>query len=172
MLEWSRSGTPRSGVPLRKHMQSQALAGTSKRSAHSIRRAYTRGEVPEELLPLLVSPEWVEARKGRCDVTSPIYLSKVLGEFFLMSPTDTLIQPKWIESGRPRTRRPLIAAHIARFGEDETVIMRREGEWIRVYRATTSRHDDDGRTHRQAMPDIDQEDGGTTGCERSSTFRE
>jgi hypothetical protein len=43
--------------------------------------------VPEELLPLLVSPEWVEARKRLCGVTSQIYLSKVLGEFFRMSPT-------------------------------------------------------------------------------------
>jgi phage terminase large subunit len=34
-----------------------------------------------------------------------------------------------------RTRRPIIAADIARFGEDETVIIRREGGWIRVYRA-------------------------------------
>jgi hypothetical protein len=33
-----------------------------------------------------------------------------------------------------RTRRPIIAADVARFGEDETVIMRREGGWIRVYR--------------------------------------
>jgi hypothetical protein len=29
----------------------------------------------------------------------------------------------------------IIAANIARFGEGETVIMRREGGWIRVYRA-------------------------------------
>ena len=34
-----------------------------------------------------------------------------------------------------RTRRPIIAAGIARFGEDETVIVRREGGWIRVYGA-------------------------------------
>ena len=62
---------------------------------------------------------------------------KVLGEFPDVS-DDTLIQPKWIEAARKRslerTRRPLIAADIARFGEDETVIMRREG-WVRTYRA-------------------------------------
>jgi hypothetical protein len=50
-----------------------------------------------------------------------------------------LILPKWIEAAQKRTlertRRPIIAADIARFGEDETVIMRREGGWIRVYRA-------------------------------------
>ena len=43
--------------------------------------AYTGEKVPEELLPLLVSPEWVEERKLRWGVTSPIYQSKVLGEF-------------------------------------------------------------------------------------------
>jgi hypothetical protein len=63
---------------------------------------------------------------------------KVLGEFPDVS-DDTLIQPKWIEAARKRslerTRRPLIAADIARFGEDETVIMRREGGWVRTYRA-------------------------------------
>jgi hypothetical protein len=38
-----------------------------------------------------------------------------------------LILPKWIEAAQKRTlertRRPIIAADIARFGEDETVIM-------------------------------------------------
>jgi hypothetical protein len=60
---------------------------------------------------------------------------------------DTLILPKWIEAAQKRTvectRRPIIA----RFGEDETVIMRREGGWIRVYRG---HHKDDGRSHCQS----------------------
>src|SRR5687768_10369200 len=63
---------------------------------------------------------------------------RVLGEFPDLS-DDTLILPRWIEAALkrtlPRTRRPLVAADIARFGEDETVIMRREGGWIRTYRA-------------------------------------
>jgi hypothetical protein len=50
-----------------------------------------------------------------------------------------LILPKWIEATQKRTlehtRRRIIAANIARFGEDETVITRREGGRIRVYRA-------------------------------------
>jgi len=61
--------------------------------------AYTGEEVPEELLPLIVSPEWVEERKVRWGVTSPIYQSKVLGEFPDLS-DDTLILPKWIEQLR------------------------------------------------------------------------
>jgi hypothetical protein len=94
-----------------------------------------------------------------CDITDlPI---KVLGEFPDVS-DDTLIQPKWIEAAQKRslerTRRPLIAADIARFGEDETVIMRREGGWVRTYRA---HHNADTMTTAghitTAMRDIDDE---------------
>jgi hypothetical protein len=123
--------------------------------------AWTGEEVPAELLPLLVSPEWVEERKIRWGVTSPIYQSKVLGEFPDLS-DDTLILPRWIEAAQartlPRTRRPLIAADIARYGEDETVIMRREGGWVRTYRA---HHKADTMTTTghivNAMRDIDAE---------------
>jgi hypothetical protein len=112
---------------------------------------------------LLVSPEWVEERKLRWGVTSPIYQSKVLGEFPDIS-DDSLILPRWIEAAQmrtlARTRRPIIAADIARFGEDETVIMRREGGWIRTYRA---HHKDDTMTTAghiaKAMRDIDDEAG-------------
>jgi hypothetical protein len=125
--------------------------------------AYTGEKVPEDLLPLLVSPEWVEERKLRWGITSPIYQSKVLGEFPDIS-DDSLILPRWIEVAQKRTlqrtRRPIIAADIARFGEDETVIMRREGGWIRTYRA---HHKDDTMTTAghipRAMRDIDDEAG-------------
>ena len=100
--------------------------------------AYTGEKVPEELLPLLVSPEWVEERKIRWGVNSPIYQSKVLGEFPDIS-DDSLILPRWIEAAQKRSlkrnRRPVMSWDITRFGEDETVGMRREGGWIRLYRA-------------------------------------
>jgi hypothetical protein len=61
---------------------------------------------------------------------------------------------------RTRARRPIIAADIARFGEDETVIMRREGGWVRTYRA---HHKADTMTTvghiAKAMQDIDDEAG-------------
>jgi len=105
----------------------------------------------------------VEERKLRWGVTSPIYQSKVRGEFPDIS-DDSLILPRWIEAAHaptlPRTRRPLIAADIARFGEDETVIMRREGGWVRTYRA---HHKADTMTTTghivNAMRDIDDEQG-------------
>jgi hypothetical protein len=43
--------------------------------------AYTGQEVPAELLPLLVSPEWVEERKIRWGVPSPIYQSRCWASF-------------------------------------------------------------------------------------------
>jgi hypothetical protein len=62
----------------------------------------------------------------------------VLGEFPDIS-DDSLILPKWIEAAQKRTikrnGRPVLAWDIARFGEDESVGMRREGGWVRVYRA-------------------------------------
>jgi hypothetical protein len=70
-------------------------AGMFRRSTHSILRRTPVTRCRDELLPLLVSPEWVEERKLRWGVTSPIYQSKVLGEFPNVS-DDTLIQPKWI----------------------------------------------------------------------------
>jgi hypothetical protein len=76
---------------------------------------------------------WRNARSAGAS-PAPIYQSKVLGELPDIS-DDTLILPKWIEAAQKPTRRPIVAADIARFGEDETVIMRREGGWIRVYRA-------------------------------------
>jgi hypothetical protein len=55
--------------------------------------AYTDEEIPDELYADLVSAEWVEERKKRWGTTSPIYTSKVLGEFPDIS-DDTLIMPK------------------------------------------------------------------------------
>jgi hypothetical protein len=97
----------------------------------------------------------------RWGVTSPIYQSKVLGEFPDIS-DDSLILPKWIEAAQKRTvertRRPIIAADIARFGEDETVIMRREGGCIRVYRTHHKADTMATAGHiAKAMRDIDDE---------------
>jgi hypothetical protein len=67
-------------IPRRRDLQARLwlARGNDQRVRHP---AYTGEKVPEDLLPLLVSPEWVEERKIRWGVTSPIYQSKVLGEF-------------------------------------------------------------------------------------------
>lgn len=88
-------------------------------------------------------------------MNSPIYQSKVLGEFPDIS-DDSLIHPMWIEAAQKRSlernRRPVLSWDIARFGEDETVGMRREGGWIRLYGAHHKADTDDHWPHRQSSP--------------------
>ena len=64
----------------------------------------------------------------------------MLGEFPDIS-DDSLILPRWIEAAQKRTlernRRPVLSWDIVRFGEDETVGMRREGGWIACIGPTT-----------------------------------
>jgi hypothetical protein len=87
-----------------------------------------RREGAGELLPLPLSPEWAEERKVRWGVTQPDLSVEGVGRFPDIS-DDPPILPKWIEAAQKRklerTRRPIIAADVARFG-DETVIMHRE----------------------------------------------
>lgn len=77
-------------------------------------------------------------RKKRWGETSPIYQLKVLGEFPDIS-DDSLIPPKLIEAAQKRTLhrtfKPHLGVDIARFGEDESVLMRREGGWVRSYKS-------------------------------------
>jgi hypothetical protein len=56
---------------------------------------------------LLVSPEWVEEPKVRCGMNSPIYQSKVLGEFPDIS-DDSLI-PSEVDRGSTETNPRAIA---------------------------------------------------------------
>jgi hypothetical protein len=101
-------------------------------------RAWTGEQVPEALMPLLIDPVWVEERKKRWGVTSPIYQSKVLGEFPDIS-DDSLIHPKWIKAAQerdlPQSWKPKLGVDVARFGDDETVIIRCEDGWARLQHA-------------------------------------
>lgn len=111
---------------------------------------FTDEIVPDDLRPLLVGTEWVEERKKRWGENSPIYISKVLGEFPDIS-DDTLIQPRWIYDAQQRfaDRKILITPHehgtlgcdIARYGNDESVIYRLredalELEWSGFHEST------------------------------------
>lgn len=98
--------------------------------------AFTDEEVDEGLLDLLVSPEWVEERKKRWGESSPMYISKVLGEFPDIG-EDTLIEPRLIReaeardlSGRARVG-GVYGWDIARYGSDKTVGYRNRGGMIR-----------------------------------------
>jgi hypothetical protein len=97
--------------------------------------AFTGEEVPEWLLELLISAQWVEERKVRWGEDSPTYCSKVLGLFPDIS-DDTLLSPglllqcqlnelKGIDKGQ-------FGADIARMGADETCVYRNRGGKIRL----------------------------------------
>lgn len=100
---------------------------------------FTGERVPDYLPELLVGQEWVEERKRRWGETSPLYVSKVLGQFPDVS-DDTLISPKLIREAQqrelPGMARGQFGADIADQGADETTLYRNRGGVIRfVYRA-------------------------------------
>lgn len=97
--------------------------------------AFTGEEVPEILEHVLVSKEWVEERKSRWGETSPLYISKVCGEFPEVT-DDTLITPKMVrdavENELPGLGQGRYASDIARYGSDETTLYRNRDGQVRM----------------------------------------
>lgn len=95
---------------------------------------FTGEWVPEEIRPLLISPTWVKERKKRWGMRSPLYISKVRGRFPDVS-DETLISPHLIEAAQHRTLRPTgnvqFGVDVARFGDDETIVMKNHGGHLR-----------------------------------------
>jgi hypothetical protein len=91
-------------------------------------------KVSEYLSEQLLSRMWVEERQTRWGIRSPLYISKVLGEFPDVS-DKTLIPPKMIrkcqELELPGTAKGRFGGDVARYGEDETVVYRDRGGQIR-----------------------------------------
>lgn len=111
--------------------------------------AFTGEFVPPEIAEQLTSKTWVEERKKRWGEDSPMYTSKVLGQFPTIS-KDVLIQPRWVEAafqrfdaGQDRFKTnadKMDAAYgvdVARYGADETVIYLRQGNRIRLIEVGT-----------------------------------
>jgi hypothetical protein len=99
----------------------------------------TGEDVPDYLHDVLTGETWVKERAKRWGEASPLYVSKVLGEFPEVS-DDTLISPKLIREARENELAGLEpgqwGADIARKGRDETVVYRNRGGQLRlVYRA-------------------------------------
>ena len=91
---------------------------------------FTGEPVPEFLKPLLVSQVWVEERRKKWGENSPLYKSKVMGEFPDQS-VDGLVPLGTISAAAART---LVGAgdvelgvDVARFGDDHSVCYRRQG---------------------------------------------
>ena len=92
-------------------------------------------KLPEEMLESLVSPQWVEDRKRDFGEGSPIWVSKVLGEFpdtsdeYLISPALVerchRVELAGLDTGR-------YALDVARMGDDKSVIYRNRGGQVRL----------------------------------------
>lgn len=95
---------------------------------------FTDEQVPADLRPMLVDPEWVEGMKKRYGETSPAYTSKVLGEFPDIG-QDTLIAPSLILKAQQAKMEPTtdqrLGVDVARFGSDQTVIYHAQGPVVR-----------------------------------------
>jgi phage terminase large subunit len=89
--------------------------------------------------PYLVDPGWVAKRWARWGEESPLWISRVMGRFPENS-TDTLIPLSWIERAQAAQLPPgepnVLAADIARFGSDDTVIGHRLGPVARIIKVT------------------------------------
>lgn len=94
---------------------------------------FTGEPVPDELREKLVGPEFVEDAKRDWGEDSPIFCSRVLGDFPVES-EDTLIPLKWAEDAVARAPNPLrhlvkgLGADIARFGSDKTALIMLAGD--------------------------------------------
>lgn len=92
-------------------------------------------DVPDTMRPLLPDPGWVEDARKRWGDDSPVYQSKVLGEFPEIS-QDTLIPQRYIVEAQnrelPLTNDRTIGVDVARYGSDQTVISVAQGGHIRI----------------------------------------
>lgn len=91
--------------------------------------------VPDKLRPLLPSSEWVEDARKRWGEDSPVYRSKVLGDFPETS-ENTLIPHQWIVDAQNRDLRPTsdtqLGLDVARFGTDTSVVSVKQGGHVRI----------------------------------------
>jgi hypothetical protein len=90
--------------------------------------------------PYLVDPGWVAERWEKWGEDSPLWISRVLGQFPVNS-TDSLIPLSWIERAQRLQLEPgepnILAADIARYGSDDTVIGQRRGSVARILKVTS-----------------------------------
>lgn len=98
---------------------------------------FTGEYVPTDVAEQLVTPLWVEERRHKWGVGSPLWQSKVMAEFPEIS-DDTLITPALLRKMQAVKIKPVelgvFAWDIARFGSSETVgYLNRNGHMRRVF---------------------------------------
>jgi hypothetical protein len=98
---------------------------------------FTGEEIPEHLRDLLPSKTWQVDRLKKWGSDSPLYKSKVLGEF-PESSDNTLIPLSWIVAAQERDLTPKpgdvnkLGVDVARFGTDRSVIYHNHGGRLRL----------------------------------------
>jgi hypothetical protein len=97
--------------------------------------AFTGEDVPESLLDVLVSKDWVEDKLHRWGKKNPLTTSKIFGEFPKVS-TGGLIESSWVRAAQERnlsdTHPVEIGVDVAGGGADESTIAVRKGGHVRV----------------------------------------
>lgn len=95
-------------------------------------------EVPEIIADSLVDPGWVNDQISAMGIDSPMFSSKVRGEFPIVT-NDTLIAPHFVTLAQARETDPApgiarLGVDVARYGVDHTIIVSRQGAHARVVR--------------------------------------
>jgi phage terminase large subunit len=97
--------------------------------------AITGEEVPEDLRAALPSAVSIEEHRALWGEDSPLYQVRVLGNFAEMA-EDAVIGLAAVEAAQQRELKPegetTVACDVARFGDDETVIVTRIGPVVRI----------------------------------------
>lgn len=123
---------------------------------------FTGEPVPEQLRDSLVSQLWVNERRKEWGEESPLYISKVLGEFPEVS-DDVIVSPRLIRlaherdlSGNAITDAGRYGMDVARYGQDETAIYRNRGGMIRLEAAWRKADTDVSRARAQVILERDR----------------
>lgn len=111
----------------------EAVARFPKLKQYMIEQGITPSteHIPDEVRPLLLSPMWVDERIQRWGVSSPMFISKVRGDFPKVS-QNSLIEPHWIALAQARevevtnTAAGRLGVDVARYGTDHTIIVRQQ----------------------------------------------
>jgi phage terminase large subunit len=97
--------------------------------------AFSGEEVSEQARKSLVSRKWVERQRRRWGEASPLYEVRVLGQFPSQA-ENSVVSAAELEAAVARTLDPstpvVVAADVARFGSDNTVIAVRMGPVVRI----------------------------------------
>lgn len=103
---------------------------------------FTGEVIPDDLRPLLVGKTWVEEKRRSWGEGSPLWQSKILGEFPEVS-SDALIPIPWITAAINRELDPVgpneLGVDVARYGRNETVIYHRRGPVARLQKVARQR---------------------------------